>query len=79
MIFRGCVKRYATEVNNILDVIARLYGYAGSLFNILEKNSINSLCLCGKIFVFTQSLKPLSLFYFSTNLMDGRFFEKGLR
>ena len=27
-----------TEVNNILDVIARLCGYARRLYNILEKN-----------------------------------------
>ncbi|MBP9889282.1 MAG: hypothetical protein KBF93_23505, partial [Leptospiraceae bacterium] len=44
----------------ILDVIARLYGYAGSLFNILEKNSINSLCLCASVakFLFLHSPLP---------------------
>ncbi len=38
-----------TEVNNRLDVIARLCGYARRLYNILEKNSIDSRCLCAEL------------------------------
>ena len=53
-----------TEVNNILDVIARLCGYARRLYNVLEKKSIDSPCLCAELNVAFRAQHNVAKFLF---------------